>query len=109
MSDKNQNQTFNPSSQTATDSSTKSVSDRQSVKKASRIPDYDAKAIAAMSFEEAMSELERLIACIDEDQISLDELINQYKQATNLKSNLSKKLDDAELKIKEINSESEQP
>ncbi len=57
-----------------------------------------------MSFEEAMNELENLVASLDKGDISLDQAIKAYDRGAQLKDLCQKKLNDAKMKVETIQS-----
>ena len=60
------------------------------------------KKIESMEFEEAMNELEKIVAVLDEGNLSLKEASDLYTKGTRLKSHCSKLLETIELKLKQI-------
>lgn len=60
------------------------------------------KAIEEMSFEEALAELEKLVNDLDAGNVPLEKSVELYDRGELLRAHCKKKLDDAELKIKEI-------
>lgn len=60
----------------------------------------------ALSFEEALKRLEEIVNSLEEGkEITLDEMISSYSEGLQLSRVCQQKLSDAELKVKEINSE----
>lgn len=58
--------------------------------------------IAAMSFEEAMRELESIVKKLEAGQADLESSIADYARGTALKAHCQKKLDEAKLKVEKI-------
>jgi len=59
--------------------------------------------IAKMSFEEALSELEKLVRKLEEGKAKLDDAINDYERGSHLKRHCEAKLREAQAKIELIN------
>ena len=55
-----------------------------------------------MSFEEAMTELEKLVESLDKGEVSLDEAIAAYDRGSQLKDYCQKKLNEAKMKVETI-------
>ncbi len=62
----------------------------------------DKKSIEALSFEEAMAELESIVRGLESGQAKLDESISSYERGTALKNHCDKLLKEAQLKIEKI-------
>ena len=60
------------------------------------------KNIPNLSFEEALTELEKIVEKIETSESGLDEAINDYEYGNELKKYLYKKLDLAKVKIDKI-------
>lgn len=60
------------------------------------------KEIAAMSFEEALAELERIVATLEKGQAALEDSIALYERGTALKAHCEGKLKAAQAKIEKI-------
>ena len=58
--------------------------------------------IAALSFEEAVAELETIVRQLEGGQADLDASIAHYERGTQLKDHCLKKLADARLKVEKI-------
>lgn len=58
--------------------------------------------IAAMSFEDALSELERIVRQLEEGRGKLDEAISSYERGTALKRHCEAKLREAQAKVDRI-------
>ncbi len=52
------------------------------------------------TFEENLKELENVVASLESSDLSLDEALDKFKKGIELTKNCSKKLEDAENKIK---------
>ena len=57
-----------------------------------------------LTFEEAMTELEKLVDSLDKGDVSLDEAIAAYDRGSQLKDYCQKKLQEAKMKIETIQS-----
>lgn len=66
--------------------------------KADSLPDD----IKAMSFEDALSELETIVQKLEAGQVSLEESIDIYTRGTQLKQFCESKLQSAEARIRKI-------
>lgn len=62
----------------------------------------DLKALDAMSFEEALGELERIVATLERGQAPLEESIALYERGTALKAHCEKKLKAAQARVEKI-------
>ena len=58
--------------------------------------------IAAMTFEQAVKELETIVKKLEGGQADLDTAITDYARGTALKTHCQKKLEDARLKVEKI-------
>ncbi len=58
--------------------------------------------IAAMGFEEAMKELERIVRELESGQVKLDDAVKAYERGTALKTHCEGKLAEARIKIEKI-------
>ena len=58
--------------------------------------------IAALSFEEAMSELEKLVRQLEDGKAKLDDAIGAYERGSLLKRHCEMKLREAESRIEKI-------
>jgi exodeoxyribonuclease VII small subunit len=58
--------------------------------------------IAALSFEDALAELERIVRQLEEGRGKLDDAISSYERGTALKRHCEAKLRDAQAKIDRI-------
>lgn len=59
-------------------------------------------ALAALSFEDAMKELEQLVRKLEAGQIPLEDAIAHYTRGAELKALCEAKLKDARLKVEQI-------
>ncbi|MGI9508201.1 MAG: exodeoxyribonuclease VII small subunit [Geminicoccaceae bacterium] len=59
-------------------------------------------AIAAMSFEEALGDLEQIVQDLERGQLDLDAAIKAYERGTLLKSHCDGKLKEAQLRVDKI-------
>lgn len=60
------------------------------------------KPVNEMSFEEAMAELDRVVAQMDRGEVSLEESIALYQRGKELEKRCEAKLKDAEEKIEQL-------
>lgn len=60
------------------------------------------KDIAAMSFEQAMSELEGIVRDLEGGQVKLDDAVHSYTRGAQLKHHCESKLADARMRVEKI-------
>lgn len=58
--------------------------------------------IAAMSFEDALGELETIVRELEDGRIKLDQAITAYERGARLKAHCEKKLAEAKAKVEKI-------
>lgn len=58
--------------------------------------------VAAMSFEQALQELEKIVGQLEKGDVSLEDSIAAYERGVALKNHCESKLKDAQLKIEKI-------
>jgi exodeoxyribonuclease VII small subunit len=58
--------------------------------------------IAAMSFEDALAELEQIVRRLEAGQVKLDEAIRCYERGARLKRHCEEKLDEAQQRVDRI-------
>lgn len=58
--------------------------------------------IAAMSFEEALVELEQIVRRLEGGQVKLDEAIHSYERGAQLKQHCERKLNEAQQRVDRI-------
>jgi exodeoxyribonuclease VII small subunit len=58
--------------------------------------------IAAMSFEDALAELEQIVRRLEAGQVRLDEAIQYYERGAQLKRHCEKKLNEAQQRVDRI-------
>jgi exodeoxyribonuclease VII small subunit len=58
--------------------------------------------IAAMSFEDALSELEQIVRRLEAGQVKLDEAIHCYERGAQLKRHCEQKLNEAQQRVDRI-------
>ena len=58
--------------------------------------------IAAMSFEDALAELEQIVRRLEGGQVKLDEAILSYERGAQLKQHCEKKLNEAQQRVDRI-------
>jgi exodeoxyribonuclease VII small subunit len=63
------------------------------------IPDAD---IAAMSFEDALAELEQIVRRLEAGQVKLDDAIQSYERGAQLKQHCERKLNEAQQRVDRI-------
>ncbi|MEZ5938306.1 MAG: exodeoxyribonuclease VII small subunit [Hyphomonadaceae bacterium] len=61
-----------------------------------------AKDIAALSFEDALAELEQIVQKLEAGDVPLEDSIRIYERGAALKAHCEKKLKEAELKVERI-------
>ena len=62
----------------------------------------DGKDIAAMSFEDALAELETIVRELEDGRVKLDAAISAYERGARLKAHCEKKLAEAKAKVEKI-------
>ena len=65
------------------------------------------KDIKKLSFEDAMSELEEIVDNLESGNIDLDKSIQYYTRGSQIRAHCQKKLDEAVMKLEEIQVSSE--
>ena len=60
------------------------------------------KEIAALSFEDALKELEGIVKQLEQGQVKLDDAISAYERGAQLKAHCEKKLAEAKMKVEKI-------
>ncbi|HTV44407.1 MAG TPA: exodeoxyribonuclease VII small subunit [Stellaceae bacterium] len=58
--------------------------------------------IAAMSFEDALAELEQIVRRLEAGQVKLDEAILSYERGAQLKQHCERKLNEAQQRVERI-------
>ena len=67
------------------------------------MPDTDRNAdIAAMTFEQALAELEKIVESLEQGNVALEESISQYERGEKLRDHCQKLLGAAEAKVEKI-------
>jgi exodeoxyribonuclease VII small subunit len=61
------------------------------------------KDIAALSFEDALKELETIVQQLEQGKVKLDEAISAYERGALLKRHCEQKLAEAKMKVERIN------
>lgn len=69
---------------------------------ADALPPAAAGDIAALSFEQALAELERIVAQLESGQAPLEESIELYQRGARLKAHCEARLEAARLKVEQI-------
>ena len=54
------------------------------------------------SFEEALSQLEDIVARLEKGEVSLDDAVKAYEKGSELKNECQKRLDEARLKVEQV-------
>lgn len=62
----------------------------------------DARPVDALSFEEALKELEEIVRLLESGEVELERSINIYGRGAELKAHCEKKLEAARLKVEKI-------
>lgn len=62
----------------------------------------DSKELNALSFEQALSELEAIVSQLEKGDGALDEAIAAYARGAELKKHCQKKLDEARMQVEKI-------
>ena len=60
------------------------------------------KEIAALSFEDALKELEAIVKQLEQGQVKLDDAISAYERGAQLKAHCERKLAEAKMKVEKI-------
>jgi exodeoxyribonuclease VII small subunit len=58
--------------------------------------------IASLTFEQALAELERIVAQMERGDVALEDSISLYQRGAALKAHCEAKLKDAQLKVEQI-------
>jgi exodeoxyribonuclease VII small subunit len=58
--------------------------------------------VAALSFEQALSELERIVSQLERGDVPLEDSIRMYERGAAVKAHCEAKLRDAQLKVEQI-------
>jgi exodeoxyribonuclease VII small subunit len=61
------------------------------------------KKVVKLNFEKAMERLEEVVEKLSDGNISLDEMIELYQEGEALKRHCQSRLDEAKMKIEEVN------
>ena len=70
------------------------------------MPKSEPKSIEKISYEEAFAELEGIVSALESEDRSLDESMKLFERGQALVKRCAMLLDQAELKVKELNGES---
>ena len=62
----------------------------------------DDKTLAAISFEDALGELEAIVTSLERGDVSLDDAISAFERGTTLKAHCQKRLEEARMKVEQI-------
>ena len=62
----------------------------------------DDKNLAAISFEDALHELEAIVTSLERGDVSLDDAIAAFERGTALKAHCQKRLEEARMKVEQI-------
>ena len=55
-----------------------------------------------ISFEDALGELERIVASLEQGEVSLDDAIKAFERGTELKSHCQARLEEARMQVEKI-------
>ena len=69
----------------------------------------EAKPIDAMSFEEALAELERIVQRLERGQLDLESAIAAYERGTRLRRHCAEKLRQAQLRVERLTFDEGEP
>ena len=58
--------------------------------------------VTALTFEQALVELERIVAQLERGDVALEDSIRMYERGASLKAHCESKLRDAQLKVEQI-------
>ncbi len=58
--------------------------------------------LSALSFEQALAELEKIVAQLERGDVALEDSIRAYERGAALKAHCEAKLKDAQLKVEQI-------
>jgi exodeoxyribonuclease VII small subunit len=58
--------------------------------------------LSALSFEQALAELEKIVAQLERGDVALEDSIRMYERGAALKAHCEAKLKDAQLKVEQI-------
>ena len=73
--------------------------DKNTAKSQAKASDND---IAALSFEQAINALEKVVQSLENGDLPLDEAIDLYEYGVKLKTHSEKKLHDAKMRVEKI-------
>lgn len=62
----------------------------------------DDRNLAAISFEDALRELEAIVTSLERGDVSLDDAIAAFERGTALKAHCQKRLEEARMKVEQI-------
>lgn len=66
------------------------------------LPEIARPEIAQLSFEQALGELEKIVAQLERGDVALEDSISMYERGAALKAHCEAKLKDAQLKVEQI-------
>ncbi len=58
--------------------------------------------LGAISFEDALRELEQIVALLEQGDVSLDDAITAFERGTALKAHCQSRLEEARMKVEQI-------
>lgn len=70
--------------------------------KVASAPQSGVQEVSSMSFESALSELERITTLLERGDVELDKAVRCYERACALREHCQKKLDDAQMKVEKL-------
>jgi exodeoxyribonuclease VII small subunit len=62
----------------------------------------ETKSLDALSFEQALAELEKIVGLLERGDVALEDSIRMYERGAALKAHCEAKLKDAQLKVEQI-------
>jgi exodeoxyribonuclease VII small subunit len=62
----------------------------------------ETKSLEALSFEQALAELEKIVGLLERGDVALEDSIRMYERGAALKAHCEAKLKDAQLKVEQI-------
>ena len=65
-------------------------------------PQTEPRLLDKISFEDALSELERIVASLERGEVSLDDAIEAFERGTELKLHCQARLEEARMRVEKI-------
>jgi exodeoxyribonuclease VII small subunit len=66
------------------------------------LPPAAPRSLDKISFEDALGELERIVASLERGEVSLDDAIKAFERGTELKSHCQARLEEARMRVEKI-------